>query len=160
MVFAGTQSFEQLGQRILAASSGGSSLSDDVRDRLENHLDIDLSNVKLHTDSEADHLARSPHVFDVLLDPEFFGPLPNLPELKGLLGAQLVQALDYEGKLDAARRFAREQMFRVGAQIIEGTVSGAGAGLAFSEIAESALHGLLPGLTTGVWVRPTSQGRS
>ncbi|HWS99315.1 MAG TPA: DUF4157 domain-containing protein [Pyrinomonadaceae bacterium] len=55
------ESFGQLGRRILAASSGGSLMSDDVRERLEDHLGADLSGVRLHTDGEADRLARSVH---------------------------------------------------------------------------------------------------
>jgi glutamate-ammonia-ligase adenylyltransferase len=44
--------------------------------------------------------------------------------------------------LDAARRFAKEQMFRVGVQIIEGTTNAEHAGPAFANIAESVIAGL------------------
>ncbi len=98
----------------------------------------------------ADHLARSPRVLDALLDPDFLGPLPRLPELESLLDTQLAQQPDYERKLDAVRRYAREQMFRVGAQLIEGTVDSANAGFAFSAIADTAVRGLLPAVENEV----------
>ena len=50
----------------------------------------------------------------------------------------------YEDMLDAARRFAREQIFRVGVQIVEGAAKAEQAGPAFADIAESVIAGLLP----------------
>jgi len=47
-----------LAGRIEAASSGGSSLQRDVQSRFEDGLGADLSNVRVHTDSEADQLSR------------------------------------------------------------------------------------------------------
>jgi glutamate-ammonia-ligase adenylyltransferase len=91
----------------------------------------------------ADHLARAPAVLDALLDPGFLGELPSRARLDRMLAEQLSGARDYEGALDAARRFAREQNFRVGVQIIEGVAEAHEAGPAFANIAESAIAGLL-----------------
>jgi glutamate-ammonia-ligase adenylyltransferase len=91
----------------------------------------------------ADHLARAPAVLDALLDPGFLGELPSRARLDRMLAEQLASARDYEGALDAARRFAREQNFRVGVQIIEGVAEAQEAGPAFASIAESAIAGLL-----------------
>ncbi|MGD0143783.1 MAG: bifunctional [glutamine synthetase] adenylyltransferase/[glutamine synthetase]-adenylyl-L-tyrosine phosphorylase [Rhizomicrobium sp.] len=91
----------------------------------------------------ADHLARAPAVLDALLDPGFLGELPSRARLDRMLGEQLGGARDYEGALDAARRFAREQTFRVGVQIIEGVADAREVGPAFAHIAESAIVGLL-----------------
>jgi hypothetical protein len=48
-----------IAQRIDAASGSGSRLDDGVQQHLEPHLGADLSNVRIHTDSEADQLSQS-----------------------------------------------------------------------------------------------------
>ncbi len=48
-----------IGERIRAASGRGSPLGGDVQRTLESGLGANMSNVNVHTDSEADHLARS-----------------------------------------------------------------------------------------------------
>jgi len=89
-----THSFEQLGRRILAASSGGRGLSDDVRNRLEDHLGADLSNVKLHSDGEADHLARSVNAVAFTTGQDIFlragAYNPDSPEGMRLLAHEIV----------------------------------------------------------------------
>ncbi len=50
----------------------------------------------------------------------------------------------YEEMLDAARRFTREAIFRVGVQIVEGAARADDAGPALADIAESVIAGLLP----------------
>nr|MDZ8056752.1 DUF4157 domain-containing protein [Nostoc sp. EkiNYC01] len=48
-----------IAQRIDAASGSGSRLDRGVQQHLEPHLGADLSNVRIHTDSEADRLSQS-----------------------------------------------------------------------------------------------------
>jgi glutamate-ammonia-ligase adenylyltransferase len=91
----------------------------------------------------ADHLARSPGVLDALMDRGFLTSLPSREQLDGLLRAQLSGADNFEAALDGARRFAREQIFRVGVQIIERGLRADAAGPALTDIAESAIGGLL-----------------
>jgi hypothetical protein len=50
---------EDLGMRIQSRTGGGASLDTGVQRQLETGLGADLSNVRVHTDGEADHLARS-----------------------------------------------------------------------------------------------------
>ena len=50
----------------------------------------------------------------------------------------------YEEMLDGARRFAREEIFRVGVQIVDGAAKPAEAGPALAAIAETVIAGLLP----------------
>jgi len=90
------------------------------------------------------YLGRHPSTLDALLDPGFLTRLPDRSELDALLAAALGSDGDYEAALESARRFAREQSFRVGVQIIEGTAEAAKAGPAFANIAESVIAGLLP----------------
>jgi [glutamine synthetase] adenylyltransferase / [glutamine synthetase]-adenylyl-L-tyrosine phosphorylase len=91
----------------------------------------------------ADHLARSPHTLDALLDADFLGQLPSREALDGMLREQRAAATDHEALLDTVRRFAKEQIFRVGVQIIEGVANAERAGPAFSNIAECVIAGLL-----------------
>jgi len=88
------------------------------------------------------HLARNPSTLDALLDAEFLERLPGRTALEAALARLL--AGSYEEKLDGARRFAREQIFRVGVQIVEGTASADQAGPALTDIAETVIAGLLP----------------
>ncbi len=89
------------------------------------------------------HLSRAPATLDALLDPGFLGELPKRVSLDKALAQGLSTAADYEGVLDAARRFAKEQNFRVGVQVIEGAAKAEEAGPAFANIAESVIAGLL-----------------
>jgi [glutamine synthetase] adenylyltransferase / [glutamine synthetase]-adenylyl-L-tyrosine phosphorylase len=92
----------------------------------------------------ATHLAQAPATLDALMDPGFLGELPSREWLDATLTAQLNAAKNYEGALDAARRFAKEQIFRVGVKIIDGTIAAPDAAPAFARIAESVIAGLLP----------------
>src|SRR5579883_1423811 len=57
---AGSQTDENIGERIRsAASRGGAPLEQNVQRRLETALGADLSGVRVHADSEADQLSRS-----------------------------------------------------------------------------------------------------
>jgi glutamate-ammonia-ligase adenylyltransferase len=90
----------------------------------------------------ATYLARNPAVLDALLDQEFLSRLPSRAELDSSF-ARLVTG-SYEDMLDAARRFTREAIFRVGVQIVEGTARAEQAGPALADIAECVIAGLLP----------------
>lgn len=91
----------------------------------------------------AEHLARTPAMLDAVLDPGFLTERPTRAQLADLFAAELNRASDYEGLLDAARRFARDQLFRVGVQIIEGRTRPDAGGTASSELAEALIAGLL-----------------
>ncbi len=92
----------------------------------------------------ADYLGRAPAVLDALLDPDFLGELPSRARLDRDLERGLGAAATYEQALDAARRFAREEVFRVGVQVIEGHAEADAAGPAFANVAEAVIAGLLP----------------
>jgi len=92
----------------------------------------------------AQHLSRAPATLDALIDADFLHALPTRAVLDSLLEDQLGRSASYEDALDAARRFAKEQIFRVGVQIIQGTTKADAAGPAFANIAEAVIAGLLP----------------
>ncbi|MBV8978104.1 MAG: bifunctional [glutamine synthetase] adenylyltransferase/[glutamine synthetase]-adenylyl-L-tyrosine phosphorylase [Alphaproteobacteria bacterium] len=91
----------------------------------------------------ASHLAQTPATLDALLDSHFLEELPSRAALDQALDEQMARAADHESRLDAARRFAKEQTFRVGVQIIEGRLAPAAAGTHFTHIAESVVVHLL-----------------
>jgi len=90
----------------------------------------------------ATYLARNPAITDALLDADFLATLPSRAELDARFAAQMTGS--YEEMLDAARRFTREAIFRVGVQIVEGVTHAEAAGPALADIAECVIAGLLP----------------
>ncbi|MEM8789883.1 MAG: bifunctional [glutamine synthetase] adenylyltransferase/[glutamine synthetase]-adenylyl-L-tyrosine phosphorylase [Pseudomonadota bacterium] len=93
----------------------------------------------------AGYLGRHPRVFDAVLSPGFFDPLPAASDLTAALAGQLARAAgDYETVLDTARIWAREQAFRVGVQILR-RIADTGEGAAgFTAVAEAVVAALLP----------------
>jgi glutamate-ammonia-ligase adenylyltransferase len=112
----------------------------------------------------ADSLAQSPEVMDAIIDPTFFGALPEEGELDGGIERALAQAGGYEDFLDRTRIFAQEQMFLIGTRILSGTVSAEQAGEAFARLADvliralhraieqnfAAMHGRIAGQETAI----------
>jgi glutamate-ammonia-ligase adenylyltransferase len=88
----------------------------------------------------ADTLARSPQLIDVLIDPSFFGAVPDDARLGGALGRALGEAGSYEDFLDAVRSVGQEQMFLIGARILSGSLSAEQAGAVFARLAEALLR--------------------
>jgi glutamate-ammonia-ligase adenylyltransferase len=88
----------------------------------------------------ADILARYPHVMDGLIEPSFFGALPDAGKLAAELSGTLAQANSYEDLLDRARQFGQEHMFLIGARILSGTVSAEQAGEAFARLADVVIR--------------------
>src|SRR5258708_13093845 len=77
---------------------------------------------------------------DAVIDPSFFGALPEEPELAAALGRALGQAGSYDDFLDRIRIFAQEQMFLIGTRIVSGTVSAEQAGEAFARLADALIR--------------------
>jgi len=93
-----------------------------------------------------DMLARQPQLMDGLIDPRFFGAMPDQAELSARLTETLKDADSYEEFLDRLRLFGQESLFLIGARILSGTVSAQHAGIAFADVAEGivdTVHGLV-----------------
>jgi glutamate-ammonia-ligase adenylyltransferase len=90
----------------------------------------------------ADILARYPEAMDALLEPTFFGALPNEAKLEAELARSIKEARSYEDFLDRLRLFSQEQMFLIGARVLSDTVSAEQAGGAFARIADVAVRAL------------------
>ncbi|MGP9811931.1 bifunctional [glutamine synthetase] adenylyltransferase/[glutamine synthetase]-adenylyl-L-tyrosine phosphorylase [Rhodopseudomonas sp. NSM] len=83
-----------------------------------------------------DMLARQPQIMDGLIDPRFFGAMPDRAELSARLAATLADAGSYEEFLDRLRLFGQESLFLIGTRILSGTVSTQQASVAFADVAE------------------------
>jgi glutamate-ammonia-ligase adenylyltransferase len=93
-----------------------------------------------------DMLARQPQIMDGLIDPRFFGAMPDQRELSARLAATLADAYSYEEFLDRLRLFGQESLFLIGTRILSGTVSAQQASIAFADVAEGivdTVHGLV-----------------
>ncbi len=90
----------------------------------------------------ADTLAHFPEAMDAVIDPSFFGALPEEAELAAGLDRSLGQAASYEDFLDRIRIFAQEHMFLIGTRILSGTVSAEQAGEAFARLADVLIRSL------------------
>jgi glutamate-ammonia-ligase adenylyltransferase len=112
----------------------------------------------------ADSLAHFPEVMDAVIDPSFFGALPEESDLAAALDRSLHQARTYEDFLDRIRIFAQEHMFLIGTRILSGTASAEQAGEAFARLADvltrqlyhavddnfAKLHGRIKGQETAI----------
>ena len=88
----------------------------------------------------ADTLARNPQVMDALVDPSFFGALPDDAELGRRLDAALSQSRYDEDLLERIRMFGLEYMFLTGVRILSGTVTARQAGEAFARLADAVIR--------------------
>jgi [glutamine synthetase] adenylyltransferase / [glutamine synthetase]-adenylyl-L-tyrosine phosphorylase len=87
-----------------------------------------------------DMLAQQPQIMDGLIDPRFFGAMPDQRELSARLAATLADAHSYEEFLDRLRLFGQESLFLIGTRILSGTVSAQQASIAFADVAEGVVH--------------------
>jgi glutamate-ammonia-ligase adenylyltransferase len=95
----------------------------------------------------ADTLARYPQVMDALVDPSFFGALPDDAELGQRLDAALSQSRHDEDLLERIRMFGLEYMFLIGVRILSGTVTARQAGEAFARLAEAVIRAVHRAIT-------------
>jgi glutamate-ammonia-ligase adenylyltransferase len=109
-------------------------------------------------------VAHSPSALDGLLDPAFFGALPDEALLTERLKSILAQSTNEEEFLDLTRRFGREQQVLIGVRLLSGTISANRAGELYARLAEvliravhrhveesfAAAHGRVPGAESAV----------
>jgi [glutamine synthetase] adenylyltransferase / [glutamine synthetase]-adenylyl-L-tyrosine phosphorylase len=92
----------------------------------------------------AEALARRPALLDALIEPRFSVPLSQ--DESGVLGRQLQDRLldagSFEAKLNAARRFQREEAFRIGVQVLENIANAQEAGVAYADLAEACVRAM------------------
>ncbi len=108
----------------------------------------------------ADTLASQPQVIDALLDPSFFGALPDADHLAVRLHESLGDAASYEDFLDRVRLFGQEHMFLIGTRVLSGTASARQVGAALAGLADviiRAMHGAVTSEFAGIYGRLRGQ---
>ncbi len=92
----------------------------------------------------ARYLSRNAHVFDAVLDGDFFEPVGSVEVLHFALQQQLRGTSDYEVALDLARRWQKDVHFKIGVQHLRGLISGQEAGQAYARLAEAVVRSMWP----------------
>ncbi len=92
----------------------------------------------------AGHLSRHTSLFEAMLAPDFFEPVPDARALAAELDRRLGRTGDLQDVLDAARRWAQARQFQIGLQVLLGLVDGDRASLVLTELAEIVIQALLP----------------
>jgi glutamate-ammonia-ligase adenylyltransferase len=87
----------------------------------------------------ASYLSRNAAVLDAVIGGSFFAPWPGAADLAARMAAALAEVADYEGKLDAARRFVKDWHFRVGVHHLRGLLDAAEAGRQYADLAGAAV---------------------
>ncbi|MEO8669596.1 MAG: bifunctional [glutamine synthetase] adenylyltransferase/[glutamine synthetase]-adenylyl-L-tyrosine phosphorylase, partial [Bauldia sp.] len=91
----------------------------------------------------AETIIQRAHVLDAVIDPAFFGRLPERAVLETRLAATLGEAWSYEDELDRSRIFGQEQAFLICLRVLAGTIGPRQAGAAFADLAETLVAALL-----------------
>jgi len=91
----------------------------------------------------AETVAHRPHVLDAVIEPAFFGHVPERRMLAERLARTLSEADGYEDVLDRARIFGQEQAFLIGVRVLAGTIGARAAGAAYATLAEVLVAALL-----------------
>ncbi|MDX2223012.1 MAG: bifunctional [glutamine synthetase] adenylyltransferase/[glutamine synthetase]-adenylyl-L-tyrosine phosphorylase, partial [Rhodospirillaceae bacterium] len=92
----------------------------------------------------AEAITRNPALLDFVLDPAFFRPVRPLDEMASDLHHVTASADNFEAFLEAVRRWANEQRFRIGVQMLQGTVDPLTAARQLSDVAEGVLAEVMP----------------
>ncbi len=92
----------------------------------------------------AQYLSRNASVLEAVVTGSFFAPWPGMAALTEELTRALAAQPDYEARLDAVRRWAKEWHFRIGVHHLRGLVDAEEAGTQYAELAEAVLAALVP----------------
>jgi glutamate-ammonia-ligase adenylyltransferase len=89
-------------------------------------------------------LAGNVALFDAMLAPDFFEPLPDEAALEAEFAGLRRDARHLEGLLDLCRRWAQGRQFQAGLHVLLGLADAATASRALTSIAELVIRTLLP----------------
>jgi len=92
----------------------------------------------------AEWLGRNPLLLDGVLATDFFDSLPDTAVMAVDLSERMSRANDMQDVHDIARRWVNDAKFQVGVQILRNKIDIDRADRAFSDIADTAIQGLLP----------------
>ncbi len=105
----------------------------------------------------ARYLSRNASVLDAVIGGSFFAPWPGGAALQGELVANLARQPDYEGRLDAARRWLKEAHFRVGVHHLRGMIDAGQAAACYADLAGAVVGALWPVVTLDFAAKHGSQ---
>lgn len=91
-------------------------------------------------------LRERPRTLEVVLDPDFYAPLPDAAAYLEASREAIGGAADFEDCLDRARTFGQEQFFRIGVRQLTTTTDASDAGAASSNLAAGVISALLDGV--------------
>jgi glutamate-ammonia-ligase adenylyltransferase len=89
-------------------------------------------------------LGRYPAALDSMLDARFHTQLGVNTGLFDQMADEAAAAPDFEGAMNAVRRLHRDQMFRIGVQILTGRIGPEQAGRAHTALADAVMDALAP----------------
>jgi len=92
----------------------------------------------------AEHLSKKVDILDGVLTPGFFDRLPDAPDMQDDLNQALQDTTCMEEVLDMCRRWAKDQKFQVGVQVLKGTIGERDSQRALTNVAETVLRTLQP----------------
>ncbi len=92
----------------------------------------------------AETIGRQPVLFDTMLDRGFFDSLPDLSSMAAGIERAIPPDAIYEDVLNAVRRWCAEIRFRIGVQLLQGTIEAETAGQAYSDVADITVSTILP----------------
>lgn len=107
----------------------------------ETKFSEDLISAMAYAPKLANDLARQPALLDGMLDNSFNAPLNQDSSEAVLMALEKVvnSEDDFEGRMNAARRFHREETLRIGYQILRGQANASDAGPAYTRLADASI---------------------
>ncbi len=87
-------------------------------------------------------LSRRTRVLDAVLDPGFFGNLPDDHDLTKLIEDEFIECIDYQDTLDKARIVGQEQAFLIGVRLLSGIISADEAASGYTLLADMLIQKL------------------
>jgi [glutamine synthetase] adenylyltransferase / [glutamine synthetase]-adenylyl-L-tyrosine phosphorylase len=110
----------------------------------------------------AQELSHRPKLFDAVIEPDFFTSLPSDDELRAGIAEAIPDDLPLEEVLERARVFGKEQMFRIGVQVLAQAIGPSEAGAAHSRLADAFIARLLRAVERDIEARhgPVPGGRT
>jgi len=95
----------------------------------------------------AEQLSHRPRILDAVLDPGFFGAMPERDEIKTYVSGAIPAGTPLDEAADRCRIIGKELAFRIGVRVLSETVSAVEAGTAFSRLAGVLLETLHAAVT-------------
>lgn len=84
-------------------------------------------------------LSRRTRILDAVLDPGFFGDLPDDDQLHAIIEQQFSTCHDYEDTLDRARSIGQEQSFLIGVRFLSAVINAQQAAAGYTRLAEAVI---------------------